>query len=281
VEAQDSAATTATYNNRNELTQQSAGATLPVAGTLSEPATVSVSGAPASVDAANRFAGQTTLGAGTQTFTVVATDPSGNTRTNTYQVNVTGTARTFTYDPNGNLASKTEGGVTTTYDWDAENRLVAIKQGGNTIASFTYDGGGRRTQKTAGGATHTYVYDHAKVIEEAVSTGQTLDFVHGPGIDRPLAQRDQAGAASYYLADHLRSVVQITNATGAIILSREYDPWGNLLQGIAVPGFAFTGREWDPETGLYYYRARYYDPKVGRFVSEDPLGVQQRRARRS
>ena len=56
-------------------------------------------------------------------------------------------------------------------------------------------------------------------------------------------------------------------------LTRQYDPWGNLLQGQGTGGYAFTGREWDTETGLYYYRARYYDSKLGRFVSEDPAGL--------
>lgn len=53
---------------------------------------------------------------------------------------------------------------------------------------------------------------------------------------------------------------------------RQYDAWGNLELGADQPGYAFTGREWDPETGLYYYRARYYDPRIGRFISEDPIG---------
>jgi RHS repeat-associated protein len=52
------------------------------------------------------------------------------------------------------------------------------------------------------------------------------------------------------------------------------DAWGNLESGASTPGYAFTGREWDPETGLYYYRARYYDPKAGRFLGEDPIGFQ-------
>ena len=51
------------------------------------------------------------------------------------------------------------------------------------------------------------------------------------------------------------------------------DPWGNPLAGGSSGGWAFTGREWDPEIGLYYYRARYYDPKAGRFVSPDPIGL--------
>ncbi len=275
VDAQDSTATTSQYNNRNELTQQLGGAALPVAGALSEAATVTVSGAPASVSAANQFAGTAQVGTGAQNFTVVATDPSGNMRTNTYQVTVSGTAQTLVYDANGNLCAK--GGTTctngtTTYEWDADNRLVDVKQGGTTLASFVYDGLGRRSQKISGGVTHTYVYDGHNIAEERLSSGYTYDYVHGPAVDRPLAQRDQAGTVTYYLADHLGSIVQTTDAGGAVTLTREYDPWGNSLQGGTVDGYAFTGREWDSATSTYYYRARYYDPSIGRFVSEDPMG---------
>jgi RHS repeat-associated protein len=78
---------------------------------------------------------------------------------------------------------------------------------------------------------------------------------------------------NYFSADHLGSVAQVTDAAGAPILTRGYDAWGNLLQGGAASGYAFTGREWDAETGLYYYRARYYAPRAGRFVNEDPIGL--------
>jgi RHS repeat-associated protein len=77
---------------------------------------------------------------------------------------------------------------------------------------------------------------------------------------------------TYYLADHLGSVAQITTSAGAVSLTREYDPWGNLLQGAGSSGFAFTGREWDSEIALHYYRARYYDANRGRFLAEDPAG---------
>jgi RHS repeat-associated protein len=66
----------------------------------------------------------------------------------------------------------------------------------------------------------------------------------------------------------------MTDSAGAVVHTRQYDAWGNLEQGADQPGYAFTGREWDPEIGLYYYRARYYDPKVGRFISEDPIGFE-------
>jgi YD repeat-containing protein len=191
---------------------------------------------------------------------VVARDYSGNTRTNTYQVTESGLPTTYTYDSNGNFA----GDGTRTYEWDAENRLTRVTQGPTELARFTYDGQGRRAQKVVGAVTRSYVYDGPNIIEERLSSGQTYDYVHGPGIDRPLAMRDQASVVSYYLADHLGSIVQTTNSLGAVTLTREYDPWGNALQGSATAGYAFTGREWDSETGLYYYRARYYDPNTRR-----------------
>jgi RHS repeat-associated protein len=76
------------------------------------------------------------------------------------------------------------------------------------------------------------------------------------------------------LRDHLNSVVQTTNASATVTLTRDYDPFGNPLAGSANGGYAFTGRDWDAEINLYYYRARYYDPSVGRFLSEDPIGLQ-------
>jgi RHS repeat-associated protein len=77
---------------------------------------------------------------------------------------------------------------------------------------------------------------------------------------------------SYFHADGLGSVVMATNASGSVTLARQYDAWGMLDTGASEPGYAFTGREWDPEAGLYYYRARYYEPASGRFISGDPIG---------
>jgi len=68
--------------------------------------------------------------------------------------------------------------------------------------------------------------------------------------------------------------VRITDSLGSPSLTRAYDPWGNQLQGSSTSGYAFTGRESDAETGLYYYRERYYSPTIARFLSQDPLGPQ-------
>jgi RHS repeat-associated protein len=81
------------------------------------------------------------------------------------------------------------------------------------------------------------------------------------------------GVATFLASDHLGSVRTASLSNGTVSLARDYDPWGRLLAGDSVAGAAFTGREWEPGAGLYYYRARYYDPKGGRFVSEDLIGL--------
>ena len=174
-------------------------------------------------------------------------------------------------DANGNLTS--EG--TKTYFWNALNQLVEVKEGSTTIATFEYDGGRRRTEKAAGGLTHQYIYDAEDIVEERItgSSSDTIRYHHGVEIDEPLARTNGSSVTTYYLADHLGSIVQETNASGAVTLEREYDPWGVAIQGASTSGYAFTGREWDAETGLAFYRARYYSPLAGRFLSDDPAGL--------
>jgi RHS repeat-associated protein len=136
------------------------------------------------------------------------------------------------------------------------------------VARFAYDPLGRRVEKVAGGVTTSYTCDAGRILRE-VRGSTTLKYVHGPAIDEALAE-DDGSSLSYLHGDGLGSIMKRANAAGTVTLTREYDAWGNPNAGAGEPGFAFTGREWDPETGLYYYRARYYDPRAGRFVSEDP-----------
>jgi len=95
----------------------------------------------------------------------------------------------------------------------------------------------------------------------------------GLGIDEPLAEL-RSSAVSFYNADGLGSTTSLTNSAGAISNKYFYDSFGNVYRssGSVVNAYQFTAREFDSETGLYYYRARYYDPAVGRFLSEDPFG---------
>src|SRR5262249_315015 len=139
------------------------------------------------------------------------------------------------------------------------------------IARFSYDALGRRVDKSVSGVTSMYVYDGYAILRE-ISGAATLRYVHGPSIDESLAHEDGTATITYLHADVLGNVVQTTGPSGTPLMTRRYDAFGNLQLGL-VNGYAFTGREWDSESGLYYYRARYYDPQVGRFTSEDALGL--------
>ena len=266
---------TSTYNEKNQLTSSTGGGPLRWRGTLNEPGSVAftsalVNGKPAKMLQGNVFEATLDMTSGSNTVTVQATDVSGNVTTKNYQVSVTGSGATYTYDPNGNLTSKTEGSDAWAYTWNAENQLVKVEKNGAEVARFSYDPLGRRAEKVAAGVTTSYTYAGPSILHEVRGT-TSLKYVQGFGIDEPLAADDGA-ALSYFHADGLGSIAKITGAAGAITLTRQYDTWGDLEVGASEPGFAFTGREWDPEIALYYYRARYYDPKVGRFLSEDPIG---------
>jgi len=103
-------------------------------------------------------------------------------------------------------------------------------------------------------------------------TASAAQYTHGPNIDDPISRVTSAGA-QYYHQDGLGSVVALSNQTGTITGTQRFDAWGNKLASTGtIPQFGYTGREPD-ETGLIYYRARYYDPSIGRFTQRDPVGL--------
>jgi RHS repeat-associated protein len=162
--------------------------------------------------------------------------------------------------------------------WRSASKALACIPGRSPVAdrpeqaTFPHDSRWRCVGKLLGGITYSLLYDGIDILRETRSDGTVYTYVHGPGVNEPLARSDQANNVTYYHADGLGSIIKMTDSSGAVVQTRQYDAWGNLEVGADQPGYAFTGREWDPETSLYYYRARYYDPKVGRFISEDPIG---------
>jgi RHS repeat-associated protein len=178
---------------------------------------------------------------------------------------------TYTYDANGNLSQKVEPGATWSYTWNAENQLTAVTKNGVVSPVFLYDPRGRRVKKGSTANPVQYTYDGEDILIERRTSTDILMWVHGPGIDEPLASQNTAPGFTdnwkYRHLDGLGSLVT-TIKSGAIISTVDYDAFGN---GGTVTGYGYTGREFDPETGLLYYRARYYDPKIGRFLSEDPI----------
>ncbi len=231
----DTTVGTATYDERNQLLSTTGGGHLRVRGTLDEPGTALVDGQPARMLAGNTFEATIDAVPGPNTFTVEATDPSGNVTTQSYVVDVTGTGATFAYDANGNLVEKTEGTDVWTYTWDAENRLVLAERNALEVARFGYDPLGRRIEKTAGGVTHTYTYDGEDILEERLSSGPVYRYVQGPGIDQPLARVLSGSVDAYYLADHLGSIAQETSAAGAVTLTRSTTPTGTSSRGAQRP----------------------------------------------
>jgi RHS repeat-associated protein len=214
---------------------------------------------------------------GTNAVEVRAADGRGNVSVRSYEIDVTGSPEALSYDAPGNLVLKTDSSGVWTYEWNVRSQLVAVGKDGIEVARFAYDPLGRRVEKVADGVTTSYLYDGEDILQETITEGPgsgTFRYIHGPSIDEPLARESlSTGAAEYLHADGLGSIVATTDAAGNVTSRRQYDAWGNLELGADQPGYAFTGREWDPETGLYYYRARYYDPKIGRFISEDPIGL--------
>lgn len=207
-----------------------------------------------------------------------AYDPVGNRTGTTVTANnslLEDSLFTYAYDGNGNLTSKTEKatGIVTTYAWDYENRLVSVTSA-SLSAQYQYDPFGRRIQKTVNGVTSRYAYDGPNIVTQYDGNSNlTAGYVHNLAIDDPLSVTQTAGSF-YYHKDSLGTVTDLTDSTGLTVQAYDFDSFGNIvgISGSLTQPFTFTGREYDPETGLYFYRARYYDAKAGRFISRDPIG---------
>jgi len=183
----------------------------------------------------------------------------------------------YTYDANGNTLSDASG---KSYTWDFENRLTqAVVPGTNGgTTTFKYDPFGRRIQKSGPLGTTTYLYDEDSdnVIEEVDSGGNVLArYTEGTSVDEELTEL-RGSTTSYYQRDGLGSVTSLSNSAGALANTYTYDSFGTLTasSGTLTNPFRYAGREFDSETGLYFYRARYLDSSTGRFLGEDPLGFQ-------
>jgi RHS repeat-associated protein len=180
----------------------------------------------------------------------------------------------YLYDNNGNLTTKTEGSGTTHFQWDFENRLTqAVTPSAGSVA-YKYDALGRRIQNApSNGLPTNFTYDGDDVAQDRMSDGTITEYLNGPGIDNKIRQKGASNKTTYYFTqDHLGSTTALTNTNGALVERESYDAYGNSA-GSANTRYGYTGRERDSLTGLMYYRARFYDPQLGRFISEDPIGL--------
>ncbi|MGB7071440.1 MAG: RHS repeat-associated core domain-containing protein, partial [Candidatus Sulfotelmatobacter sp.] len=172
-------------------------------------------------------------------------------------------------DANGNTLSDPSG---KSYTWDFENRMVSAVVPGTGTVTFKYDPFGRRIYKLSPNATSIFLYSGTNLLETVNGSGsEVASYAQTRNIDELLAEL-RASTADYYEADALGSITSLSNSSGTLANTYTYDSFGNLTAstGALRNYFQYTGREFDQETGAYYYRARYYDEQTGRFISEDP-----------
>jgi RHS repeat-associated protein len=179
--------------------------------------------------------------------------------------------QTASYDLNGNLLTWSAPGGGQTLTYDSENRLVTAAVNGSTTPSinYDYDGLGRRVSKTVSGVTTSYLLDGDEEIAEYSGTTVLRRYVTGPAVDDRIVHVEgtTTPVKTYYHANHQGSVIDVTDAAGTVSQRMSYDEYGNLSATSSA-----LGEQFDPETGLYYYRARYYSPQLGRFLQTDPVG---------
>jgi RHS repeat-associated protein len=173
------------------------------------------------------------------------------------------------YDGNKNLA----GDGTWSYTYDTDNHLLSATTTGTT-ANYVYDPMHRQAQKTVGPALTRFIYDgNNRIADYDGSSGTLLNRYVNVGIDEPIIQIAAGGTVSFFHQDRQNSVISHTNSSGAIVNKYSYSPFGESAS-VSSSGFGYTGQRYDSETGLYYYKARYYSPKLGRFLQCDPIGYE-------
>jgi len=169
----------------------------------------------------------------------------------------------YTYDANGNMTAA----GSNTYGWDYANRMTSAAIGGTTT-TYTYAGDDVRARKTVGAATTNYLWDRQAGLERLVDDG-TNAYLHSGSI---LGQVNGSNQASYTLGDAVNSVRGLTDGTGALTGSADYDAFGGVRATSGTSSvFGFTGEQADAETGFTYLRARYVNTSLGRFLSIDTV----------
>jgi RHS repeat-associated protein len=178
---------------------------------------------------------------------------------------------TESYDANGNTL--TTGGKTFAYDF--ENRLKTMNNGAVTIQ---YDADGNRVAKTVNGVTTRYLVDdlnpagYAQVVEEVTNGAVTRQYTYGLQRISQTQQIANAWTPSFYGYDGGGTVRLLTDSTGTVTDTYDYDAWGNAVNitGSTPNVYLYRGEQYDPDLSLYYLRARYLNPSTGRFLSRDP-----------
>jgi RHS repeat-associated protein len=194
---------------------------------------------------------------------------------------------TMAYDADGFMVKRQTNTTTDSLVWDDFGRLVSVIRTVPTSSTtnFTYDGMGRRIKKVVtgtGATTVQYLWDGDQILLEMDANGATTQtYAYYPGVDQPRSVT--VSNETYFMSTEADGSINglVKKSDKSIVAQYAYTPWGELEQdanfvvgGVRVNGLRWKGLSYDQETGLYYVRARYYDPKTRRFLSEDPLGLE-------
>jgi RHS repeat-associated protein len=187
----------------------------------------------------------------------------------------------YDYDVNGNMIQKTVAGVVTKFFYNLEDRMERVEDGvGNVIATYYYDPFGRRLWKEVSGVRTYFHYADEGLMAELDSAGNVITKSYGykPGstwITDPLFMK--VGSDYYfYQNDHLGTPQKMTAVNGAVVWSAKYSSFGEATvdpSSTITNNLRFPGQYFDEETGNHYNWTRYYDSKTGRYLSEDPIGI--------
>ncbi|SOQ03922.1 type IV secretion protein Rhs [Pseudomonas syringae pv. syringae] len=195
----------------------------------------------------------------------------------------------YKYDAWGNLVEKIVGIVRwQTFTYDSENRLVKTETMANSqvesTSSYQYDSLGRRVAKQSdikGQTDHRlFLWQGLRLLREE-SPGQSSLYLYEPGSYAPLARVDEKegeveNKVYYFHTDQIGTPLEMTDAEGQIVWQAKYRPWGaieKLVVNEVEQNLRFQGQYFDVETGLHYNTFRYYDPEIGRFITQDPIGL--------
>ena len=161
----------------------------------------------------------------------------------------------------------------TDFRWSNFLRSHSITLGTTTQnGSFSYDGDGRQFTGTRNSVTTKYVYDGLNILYDLSGSTVKARYITELELDDMIAKKE-SGQTEYYHSDGLGSVVMMTTTSGNWTKRYRYDAWGNerVVEGTSSNTYTYTSRRKETDLGLLYYRARYYDPLIGRFISQDPF----------
>jgi RHS repeat-associated protein len=269
----DTSVSTETANIVNQLTSRIGGGNVVVAGYLNKTGAVAIAGSPAMMITTTNFVGSIPASVGTNSFPVVANDFNGNATTNWYQLTVSanGLDTAINYDLAGNQITKSNSAGVLAFGWDGNDRCTAITNGALRTA-IAYDGISRWSRiteysNTTLTADRRFVWNGTTLAEERDASGSNV-------VQRFFANGFQHGGTNYfYVKDHLGSIRHVTDATGNIVASFSYDPYGRRTQtfGSVWVDFGFAGLFHHKASGTAWAVGRIDQPDVARWANRDPI----------